>query len=181
MKLDTNDRKKMLEVVRACVGTKFIGRWADLACTIALDAVQTVLLEENGHREIDIKRYAKVEKIPGGSIEDSIVLPGVMVNKDVTHPKMRRYIEKPRIILLDCNLEYKKGESQTNVEILKEEDFTKILQLEEEYIQRVCSEIIALKPDVVFTEKGVSDLAQHYFVKVHRPFNFRCLFVGCLY
>jgi len=44
-----------------------------------------------------------------------------MINKDVTHPKMRRYIENPRIVLLDCPLEYKKGESQTNVEIVGEQ------------------------------------------------------------
>lgn len=48
----------------------------------------------------------------------------------------------------------------------KEEDFTRILELEEEYVQKLCAEIIALKPDVVFTEKGISDLAQHYLVKV---------------
>ena len=51
-------------------------------------------------------------QIPGGTMEDSCVLRGVMLNKDVTHPKMKRRIEKPRILLLDCNLEYKKGESQ---------------------------------------------------------------------
>ena len=50
-------------------------------------------------------------QIPGGSLEESEVLKGVMVNKDVTHAKMRRRIENPRIILLDCPLEYKKGES----------------------------------------------------------------------
>jgi chaperonin GroEL (HSP60 family) len=44
-----------------------------------------------------------------------------MFNKDVTHSKMRRRIEKPRILLLDCPLEYKKGESQTNVEVKEEE------------------------------------------------------------
>lgn len=48
----------------------------------------------------------------------------------------------------------------------KEEDFTRILELEEEFVQKMCNEIIALKPDVLFTEKGVSDLAQHYLVKV---------------
>jgi len=87
------------------------------------------------------------------------------LNKDVTHPKMRRHVVKPRILLLDCNLEYKKGESQTNIEIMKEEDFTRILELEEEYVQKICEDIIRFKPDVVFTEKGVSDLAQHYLVK----------------
>ena len=165
VQLDVNDRAKLVEVVKSCVGTKFIGRWADMACSIALDAVKTVALEENGRKEIDIKRYAKVEKIPGGSMEDCTVLSGVMVNKDVTHPKMRRYIEKPRIVLLDCTLEYRKGESQTNIEIMKEEDFTRILQLEEEYVQRICADIIAVKPDVIFTEKGISDLAQHFLLK----------------
>lgn len=49
------------------------------------------------------------------------MIDGVMFNKDVTHSKMRRRIEKPRILLLDCPLEYKKGESQTNVEVKEEE------------------------------------------------------------
>jgi len=89
----------------------------------------------------------------------------VMVNKDVTHSKMRRRIEKPRILLLDCGLEYTKGESQTNIEVTKEEDFSRLLELEEEYIKEQCGHIIALKPDLVFTEKGVSDLAQHFLVK----------------
>lgn len=163
--LDCNDKNKMIQVINSCVRTKFIGRWCELACQIALDAVYTVLLEENGRREIDIKRYAKVEKIPGGTIEDSTVLKGVMFNKDVTHPKMRRHIKNPRIVLLDCSLEYKKGESQTNIEIMKDTDFTRILELEEEFVKKMCEDIISVKPDVVITEKGVSDLAQHYLVK----------------
>ena len=62
-------------------------------------------------------------QIPGGSMEESEVLKGVMINKDVVHPRMRRRIENPRILLLDCNLEYKKGESQTSLEFTKETDF----------------------------------------------------------
>lgn len=165
IELDCNDKNKMIQVINSCIGTKFIRRWSELACQIALDAVYTVMLEENGRREIDIKRYAKVEKIPGGTVEDSVVLKGVMINKDVTHPKMRRYIKNPRIVLLDCPLEYKKGESQTNIEIMKETDFTKILELEEEHVKKVCEDVISVKPDVVITEKGISDLAQHFLVK----------------
>lgn len=165
--VDATNREQMLQIIKSCIGTKFISRWSDLACQIALDSVSTVYIDDNGRKEIDIKRYAKVEKIPGGAIEDSRVLKGVMLNKDVTHPKMRRRIENPRILLLDCSLEYKKGESQTNVEIMKEEDFSKILQMEEEYIQKICSEVIQLKPDLVITEKGISDLAQHYLVKAN--------------
>ena len=64
-----------------------------MACDMALSAVRTVTVEKaGGQREIDIKRYARVEKIPGGTIEESEVLQGVMINKDVTHPKMRRFV-----------------------------------------------------------------------------------------
>jgi T-complex protein 1 subunit gamma len=68
-------------------------------------------------------------------------------------------------MLLDCNLEYKKGESQTSLEFSKETDFARVLQLEEEYIKSICDDIIKFKPDLVITEKGISDLAQHYLVK----------------
>lgn len=165
--IDVKDREQMMKVIRSCIGTKFIGKWHTLACQIALDAVTTVYKEENGRKEIDIKRFARIEKIPGATIEECSVLKGVMLNKDVTHPSMRRYIENPRILLLDCALEYKKGESQTNIEISKEEDFTKILQLEEEYVQKLCEDIIRVKPDVIFTEKGISDLAQHFLMKAN--------------
>jgi hypothetical protein len=46
-------------------------------------------------------------------------------------------------------------------------DYSKILQMEEEYIRKMCDEILALKPDLVITEKGVSDLAQHFLVKAN--------------
>jgi len=163
--IDLNKSEQVHDVIKSCIGTKFISTWSDLAVNIAEEAVKTVTLDDHGRKEIDIKRYAKVEKIPGGRIEDSYVLKGIMLNKDVTHQKMRRRIENPRVVLLDCNLEYKKGESVTNVEMMKEEDFSKMLEQEEEFIRNVCEDIIRMKPDLVFTEKGVSDLAQHYLVK----------------
>jgi T-complex protein 1 subunit gamma len=76
-----------------------------------------------------------------------------------------RRIEKPRIVLLDCPLEYKKGESQTDLELSKDIDFNRILQLEEEYVKEMCGHLIAVKPDLVITEKGLSDLASHFLVK----------------
>lgn len=153
---------------QATIGTKFSSRWGAQLVDMALTAVLKVVKDEgDGRKEVDIKRYVKVEKIPGGELEDSQVLNGVMFNKDVTHSKMRRRIENPRILLLDCPLEYKKGESQTNVEITKEEDWDMLLRMEEEYIENICSQIVAVQPDIVITEKGVSDLAQHYLLKAN--------------
>uniref|UniRef100_A0A8C5CJX2 T-complex protein 1 subunit gamma n=1 Tax=Gadus morhua TaxID=8049 RepID=A0A8C5CJX2_GADMO len=115
--VDLTDRSVMLKIINSAINTKALSRWSDMACNIALDAVKIVELEENGRKEIDIKKYAKVEK--------------------------------------------------TDIEISREEDFSRILQMEEEYIQQICGDIVRMKPDLVFTEKGVSDLAQHYLVKAN--------------
>merc|ERR1719308_473111 len=109
--VNLDNEAEMIKIVQSCIGTKLINKWASLACSMALRAVRMVTVEDTGRKEIDIKRYAKVEKIPGGAIEDSEVLNGVMIIKDM------------------------------------------------------CDEIIKLKPDIVVTEKGISDLAQHYLVK----------------
>lgn len=134
---------------------------------LAIDATSTVGVDlGQGLREVDIKKYIKVEKVPGGQLEDSKVLKGVMISKDVVAPgKMRRKIVNPRIILLDCPLEYKKGENQTNAELMREEDWSVLLKLEEEYIENLCMQILKFKPDLVITEKGLSDLACHYLSK----------------
>ncbi|KAK0309234.1 T-complex protein 1 subunit gamma [Friedmanniomyces endolithicus] len=166
--VDVNDDSVMRDLISTSIGTKFTSRYSDLMCGLALTAVRTVSHDAGGgKKEVDIKRYARVEKIPGGEVEDSTVLDGVMLNKDITHPKMRRRIENPRIVLLDCTLEYKKGESQTNIEISKEEDWNRILQIEEEQVRAMCDAIVAVKPDLVITEKGVSDLAQHFLLKAN--------------
>ncbi|KDN35651.1 hypothetical protein RSAG8_11394, partial [Rhizoctonia solani AG-8 WAC10335] len=156
--IDTNSEAEMLALIKTAIGTKFVARWSDLMCSLALKAVRTVT--EGGE-------ITQIEKVPGGTIEESQVLSGVLINKDITHPKMRRRIANPRIVLLDCPLEYKKGESQTNIEISKEADWARILEIEEEQIKKICEKLIEFKPDLVITEKGVSDLAQHYLLKAN--------------
>eukprot|EP01032_Pedospumella_encystans_P012907 gene12907-14897_t len=172
--IDVNNSAEMREIVTSAIGTKFSSRWGDQMVDIAIKAVKKVVTKRGDYTEVDVKRYVRIEKIPGGELSECQVLDGVMFNKDVTHAKMRRRIENPRILLLDCPLEYKKGESTTNykkgesttnVEIMNEEDFNSLLRQEEEYVEQICANIVAFKPDIVITEKGVSDLAQHYFLK----------------
>lgn len=161
--IDIQNKESMLHLIQSTLGTKFVSRWSDLMCNLALDAVRTITVDGD-HTEVDIKRYARVEKVPGGEIEESRVIRGIMINKDVTHPKMRRRIENAKVLLLDCPLEYKKGESQTNIEISHTADWNRVLEIEEEQIKQMCEHIAKCKPDVVVTEKGVSDLAQHYLL-----------------
>lgn len=132
--VDPENREQMRDLVRSSIGTKFVSRYGDLMADLAIDAVLTVRQEEGGRTEIDLKRFARVERIPGGEMSECRVLDGVMVNKDVTNARMKRKIENPRVVLLDCPLEYKKMESGAQLELTKEEDFEAILKMEEDFI-----------------------------------------------
>jgi T-complex protein 1 subunit gamma len=146
----------MLSLIKTSIGTKFVVRWSDLMCKLALQAVRIVTQDDGTRKTVDIKRYARVEKVPGGEIEQSTVLNGVMINKDITHANMRRRIVNPRIILLDCPLEYKKGESQTNMEFSQETNWERAQNIEEEQVKSMVHKLLEFKPDLIITEKGVS-------------------------
>jgi T-complex protein 1 subunit gamma len=99
--VNVDSDKEMMKIISASIGTKMVARWSDLMCRLALDAVRTVAIDNGGRREVDIKRYARIEKVPGGLVEDCKVLDGVMLNKDITHPKMRRRIEYLAVSIFD--------------------------------------------------------------------------------
>jgi len=106
----------------------------------------------------DIKNNVRVEKILG-DIKECKIYNGILVEKNIIHPQMRRRIENPRIAIIEIGMEYKKGESQLNYEFSNENDFTNALKIEDEYIKNECQKIIDLKIDILCVEKGISDLA----------------------
>ena len=165
--VNIENEQEVNDVIKSCLATKFAAKWDNLISDLALKAVKIVYNKDSKVFDCDIKKYAKVEKIPGGELSECVVLDGVVLNKDVIHPQMRRRIENPRIVLLDSTLEYKKGESQTNCEFTKETDFTAALEQEKKEVKKLCEQIIKLKPDLVITEKGASDLAAYYFQKAN--------------
>ena len=183
--VDASSDSAMAKLVASCIGTKFTAAWTDLMTGLAVKAVRIVagLMPSTSSstssssmnaaianltaEDIDLKQYARVERIPGGELEESTVHDGILLNKDVVHAGMRRLIEKPRILLLDCPLEYKKGESQTSLELSGQDDWSRVLQLEEEQVKAMCAAIVAAGVDLVITEKGISDLAMHYLTKAN--------------
>ena len=61
--VDTNNKDEMMKIIKSCIGTKLVSQWSDLMCSLAYDAVKTVATDADGKKEIDIKRYARVEKV----------------------------------------------------------------------------------------------------------------------
>lgn len=153
----TNDSNEMLNIVKGSVSTKLC---SIINVPIAEMALTAALKIKNPNEVIicDIKNNIKIEKIIG-DFQQSMVVDGIIVEKEIIHPQMPKTLNNPKILMLDCNLEYKKGESIMNIEIDNTEDFTKILKHEEEQIKTTMECILKVNPNLVLCEKGVSDLA----------------------
>ena len=92
MPVDINQDSEVSNLIRCCLGTKFASKWDNLISDLALKAVKIVYNKSSRIFDCDIKKFAKVEKIPGGNLSDCVVLNGVMINKDLVHPQMRKKI-----------------------------------------------------------------------------------------
>lgn len=160
--IDNKNDEMMLSIIKSAISTKFLVKWGDLIAKLALDTVRLVSRDDGS---VDLKRQVRIERIPGGEIEDSKVLRGVMIEKDVVHSHMRRFIENPKVLILDCGLEYRKGESITTIEITGEDDYANILAEEEHQIKEMCQHVIDTGANVVIVEKGIADLACHYLAE----------------
>lgn len=89
--INVDNDDEVNKALTSCIGTKFVSRWGKMVTDLAIKAARIIVRDDNKNKlNLEIKRYAKIEKIPGGLLDDSRVLDGVMFNKDITHPKMRR-------------------------------------------------------------------------------------------
>lgn len=80
--INVDDKAEVMKALQSCIGTKFAFRWGTLISDLSLQATKIIMRGGNLNKlNLEIKRYAKVEKIPGGNLEESCVLDGVMVNK----------------------------------------------------------------------------------------------------
>ena len=61
--VDTNNKEEMKKIIKSCIGTKMVSQWSDLMCDLAYEAVKTVNVEVDGKKEMDIKRYVRIEKV----------------------------------------------------------------------------------------------------------------------
>ena len=160
--LNKDNIEDVSKIILTSICTKFVGRYSRLICEIAFKAISKINLKLE---TLQIKEFIKIEKITGGKIENSKVLSGILIAKDVSHPKMRRFILNPKILLLDCHIDFKKGESKQTFEIKEESKWEDTLKTEENHTIYLCNILKKFQPNVIITEKNLSDLALHYLFK----------------
>lgn len=162
------DDTAILEKIAAIsMGSKTVGVGGakDTLAKIVVKAVtQVAEKKKDGKMSVD-QEYIKLEKKEGGSIDDTQLIRGVLVDKEIVHPGMSKRIEKAKIALLDCALEIEKTETDAKIEITSPDQMGAFLEQEEKMLKDMVEKVKKSGANVVFVQKGIDDVAQHFLAK----------------
>lgn len=164
-KIDIKDKKQLREIAATAMISKSIGSHRDMLADIAVKAVTTVAEKtEDGRWSIDDDNI-QVTKKHGAGIADTELISGIIVDKERVHPGMPRHVKKAKIALLDSAMEVKKTEIDAKIEITDPSQLQAFLNEEEKMLKGLVARVKKSGANVLFCQKGIDDLVQHYLSK----------------
>lgn len=159
-----DDDAVLLEVAKTSLTGKSAGAVKAFMADICVRAVNAVGVVDEGERIVDLSDI-KVEKRQGGSIKDSTLIDGILLDKERVHAGMPRSINDARIALVNSAVEVKKTEVDAKIQITDPNQLASFLAEEENYIRGLVDKITASGANVLICQKGIDELAQHYLSK----------------
>ena len=162
--LDVNDRKTLLKVALTATSSKSVGSAREHLAEISIDAVKQIT-EVRGDKTIaDIDNIQLIKKT-GRSLLETQLIKGIIVDKEIVNPGMPKRKENAKIALLDVALEIEKTEISAEIRIKDPNQMKAFLDQEESMLKEMVTKIKKVGADVVFCQKGVDDMVQHFLAK----------------
>jgi thermosome len=158
--VDEDDREQLEQVAATAMTGKGAENARDLLAELVVDAVLAIKDDEG----IDTENI-KVEKVVGGSVDESELVEGVIIDKERVHENMPFAVEDANIALLDTAIEVKETEIDAEVNVTDPDQLQQFLDQEEKQLKEMVDTLKAAGADVVFCQKGIDDMAQHYLAK----------------
>jgi thermosome len=162
VKADNEDLLK--KIASTAMMGKSVGGQKEKLAQLAVQAVKSVAENRDGKTVVDIDNI-KVAKKVGGSIADTELIRGIVIDKERVHLRMPKSVKNPKIALLSAALEIKKTEVEAKIQISDPTSMQKFLDEEEATLKKMVEKIKASGANVVFCQKGIDDLVQHYLAK----------------
>lgn len=160
----SKDRELLLKIAATAITGKAAEASKDVFAKLTVDAVLAVVDTENGKQKVDIDDI-KVEKKVGGSVEESVLIEGMVIDKERVHTNMPKRITNAKILLINEALEIKKTEVDAEISIKSPDQLQLFLDQEEQMIHDMVTKVIKSGANVLFVQKGIDDIAQHYLAK----------------
>ncbi|WP_421909511.1 thermosome subunit alpha [Methanolacinia petrolearia] len=155
------DKKMLTKIADTAMTGKGAEAAKDKLTELVVKAI-TMIADEDGTVDTD---FVKVEKKVGGTIEDSEIIEGVVIDKERVHPGMPKKIENAKILLLNAPVEFKKTEVDAEISITSPDQLQMFLDEEEKMIKTIVEKIVKSGAKVLVCQKGIDDIAQHYLAK----------------
>src|SRR5512136_526194 len=162
--VEIDDRPTLKKVAITSMSSKAIGPAKDHLADMAIDAVRQIV-EQRGDKNIADIDNIQVIKKTGKSLLESQLVKGLVIDKEVVHPGMPKMVERAKIALLDAALEIEKTEMSAEIRIRDPSQMKAFLDQETSMLKEMSDKIKKSGADIIFCQKGVDDMVQHFLAK----------------
>ncbi len=165
--VNADDDATLQKIAMVSMGSKNVGDEATKAhlCKLVIKAIKQVMEKNNAGKLVVDHDFIKMEKKTGGSIIDTELISGVLLDKEIAHPGMPTHLSNAKISLLDVALEIEKTETDAKIEITSPDQMQAFLQQEERMLKEMVEKVKKCGATMLITQKGIDDVAQHYLAK----------------
>ena len=165
-KIDGGDKSQLIRIARTSMQTKLVSKESNELAEIVVNAALQVSEKFDSQYKVDIEDV-KVEKKAGGSLRDTKLIKGIVLDKEVVHGGMPKRVEKAKIALINSALEIEKTEFDAKINISSPDQMKMFLEEENKMLMTMVDKITKSGANVVICQKGIDDIAQHYMAKAN--------------
>src|ERR687883_1016189 len=163
-KINSSEKEQLTKIAKTSMQTKLVSKESDDLAQIVVNAILQVTEKTESGNKVDIDDI-KVDKKAGGSLHDTKLIKGVVLDKEVVHGGMPKRVEKAKIALINSALEIEKTEFDAKININSPDQMHMFLEEENRMLKSMVDKIIECGANVVVCQKGIDDIAQHYLAK----------------
>ena len=163
-KITANDKSSLLKIAKTSMQTKLVRKDSEKLSEMVVKAILSVAEKNNEKYSVDIDDI-KVEKKSGGSISDSSIIRGIVLDKEIVHSGMPKKTIDGKIALINTALEITKTETDAKINISNPQQMKSFLDEENRMLKTMVDKVIGSGATVVLCQKGIDDMAQHYLAK----------------
>ena len=161
LKVEPKDKEMLKKVAMTSMASKLISGHSDYLSDLAVDAILQITEETDDGYEADLD-MVKLEKKPGGSLTDTTLISGLVIDKEVVHSDMPKLVREAKIGLLNASMEVEKTEFDSKIHIEHPEEIQAYLDQEEQMLREMVEKVKKAGINVLFCQKGIDDMVQHF-------------------
>ena len=159
-----DDRESLIKIAKTSMQSKLVSEDSAPLSKLVVDAILKIVEKDGDKHSVDLDNL-KVEKKAGGSIDDTSLVNGIILDKEIVHSGMPTKVEEAKIILVNAALEVEKTEMSAEIRISDPTQMQQFLEEENKMLKSMVDKIHSIGANVLICQKGIDDISQHYLSK----------------